>query len=254
MHGPNADPQTLLARLEAARGLARSDSGPLLGQLRSPLLIDWQAGTRVVSIWQPAQPLRADGARQVPWAQLGAVLAGVHRILPPRDLPPHGGRARLVRAARGLVDVGAPAWLVELAHDLHAIRPPVADPACLVHGDLHLGQFAQVDGRWRLLDLDDLGVGDPAVDLGRIAGSWAAGLLEDEAWEGFLSGYREADGPAVPASGDPWLRLDLPARISLVIAVYGMLRDRAAGVQVDADLVDALMTTCLRMTTHPVPS
>ena len=47
----------------------------------------------------------------------------------------------------------------------------------LVHGDWHLGQLARVDAEWRLLDIDDVGLGDPAWDLGRPAGFWAAGLL-----------------------------------------------------------------------------
>jgi hypothetical protein len=51
--------------------------------------------------------------------------------------------------------------------------------------------------------VDDLGVGDPAWDLARPAGFWAAGLIPDDDWAAFLQSFRDAEGPAVPP-GDPW--------------------------------------------------
>ena len=101
---------------------------------------------------------------------------------------------------------------------------PRASPTALVHGDWHLGQLARVDGGWRLLDIDDVGLGDPAWDLGRPAGFWAAGLLGDEQWRAFLDGYRASGGPGVPPDGDPWPRLDLPARCAVFVAAVRELR------------------------------
>jgi predicted trehalose synthase len=43
----------------------------------------------------------------------------------------------------------------------------------LVHGDWHLGQLGRRGEHWVLIDVDDLGVGDPAWDLARPAGFWA---------------------------------------------------------------------------------
>ena len=51
-----------------------------------------------------------------------------------------------------------------------------------------------------LIDVDDLGVGDPAWDLARPAGFWAAGLIPDDDWATFLDAYRDAGGPALPPS------------------------------------------------------
>jgi aminoglycoside phosphotransferase (APT) family kinase protein len=87
----------------------------------------------------------------------------------------------------------------------------------LVHGDFHLGQLGRRDGSDALIDVDDLGVGDPAADLGRPAGFWAAGLIPDADWFAFLDGYSEADGPAVPV-GDPWPVLEPFARAAVIAA------------------------------------
>jgi aminoglycoside phosphotransferase (APT) family kinase protein len=116
-------------------------------------------------------------------------------------------------------------------------------PATLVHGDWHLGQLGHLPGSdaWLLIDVDDLGVGDPAWDLGRPAGFWAAGLIPDDDWATFLAGYRNAGGPAVPHD-DPWPVLEPFARAAVVHAA-------AAGIaHGDADETqDVLMAACERM-------
>jgi aminoglycoside phosphotransferase (APT) family kinase protein len=88
-----------------------------------------------------------------------------------------------------------------------------------VHGDWHLGQLGRrsVNAPWILIDVDDLGVGDPAWDLARPAGFWAAGLIPDDDWAAFLRSYRDAGGPAVP-HGDPWPVLDPFARAAVIQA------------------------------------
>ncbi|WP_203005585.1 phosphotransferase [Frankia nepalensis] len=90
-------------------------------------------------------------------------------------------------------------------------------PRTLIHGDWHLGQLVQTAvGGWRLIDIDDLGVGDPAWDLARPAAWFAAGLLPPEVWARFVDAYRAAGGPALPGEGDPWPAVDLPARTFVV--------------------------------------
>jgi hypothetical protein len=70
-------------------------------------------------------------------------------------------------------------------------------------------------------------------------------LLPDEDWAEFLAAYRAAGGPAVPAEGDAWPRLDIPARAAVVVAAARALN------RVDADgwddAAEALVATCLRM-------
>jgi aminoglycoside phosphotransferase (APT) family kinase protein len=89
----------------------------------------------------------------------------------------------------------------------------------LVHGDWHLGQLGRLSAAtpWLFIDIDDLGVGDPAWDLARPAGFWAAGLIPDDDWAAFLQSYREAGGPAVPP-GDPWSVLEPFARAAVIQA------------------------------------
>ena len=68
-----------------------------------------------------------------------------------------------------------------------------------------------------LIDIDDLGAGDPAWDLARPAGFWAAGLIPDDDWATFLDAYRDAGGSALPRS-DPWPVLEPFARAAVVQA------------------------------------
>jgi aminoglycoside phosphotransferase (APT) family kinase protein len=116
-------------------------------------------------------------------------------------------------------------------------------PTTLVHGDWHLGQLGRRSetAPWLLIDVDDLGVGDPAWDLARPAGFWAAGLIPDEDWAAFLESYRDAGGRAVPP-GDPWPALEPFARAAVVHAA-------AAGIAHgdDDETQSVLRTACTRM-------
>ncbi|AUX44606.1 aminoglycoside phosphotransferase [Sorangium cellulosum] len=102
-------------------------------------------------------------------------------------------------------------------------------------------------GGFRLIDVDDLGTGDPAWDLARPAAWLAAGLLPPEVWWRFLSAYRAAGGRAVPAEGDVWPALDAAARAlavqSAALAVASAGREARPLDEVEEALVDA----CRRM-------
>jgi len=205
-HRPGTDPQPLSERLRVA---ARS------AFLLSPLALDpvW-VGDRWQTMWPRVEVVTQDPAA-LPWHDAGRLLAGLHRE-PLGDFAlPHGGPARLARALARLGD-GPDAAVIRRA--AVGLRPPVVHrPITLVHGDFHLGQLGRREGSYVLIDVDDLGVGDPAADLGRPAGFWAAGLIPDADWFAFLDGYREADGPAVPA-GDPWPVLEPFARAAVIAA------------------------------------
>lgn len=100
-------------------------------------------------------------------------------------------------------------------------------------------------GGWRLIDVDDLGLGDPAWDLGRPAAWYAAGLLPPADWRRLLAGYGAVE------DGGLWLRLDAPARAFAVQgAAQALLRADAAGTELDDEGV-ALVEACGRIAGLP---
>jgi hypothetical protein len=267
LHPAGTDRRLLSARLRAvtAPGLSTCFVQPLV-----PEPVSGPAG-RLVTAW-PRLPVLSPGDQPLPWADAGALLARLHRMPEPAGLPMQGGPARLARAADRAVNLAEHAAARQGPRTLDArllgelgrrLLAEIADPAqrhtpasevsasasvaqtlSVVHGDWHLGQLARADDGWRLIDVDDVGVGAPAWDLARPAGFWAAGLVEDEDWEGFLGGYRAAGGPAVPPTGDPWPALDLAARCAVLIAaVREMVVQPAPG----EDTGEALLAACRRM-------
>lgn len=288
VHHPRTDPQDLRARvrLSAERPCAAYLLAPSTPHVsRSP-------DGRLVTRWPRVEVLCSDAdpdphAAQRIWAVAARLLAGLHRVDVSHlggigaRLPDHGGPARLDRALARLrrLDTATPrmgsirvvtAAAQRVLDDLARIPTGSGGGAArgdgaayrrLAHGDWHLGQLGRLrqpdpadrcDG-WRLLDVDDLGVGDPAWDLGRPAGFWAAGLLDDDMWSTFLESYRAAGGPALP-HGDPWPALDIPARAAVVVAAVRELtrceahRDDAPSDHPHSDdTADALVRACARM-------
>ncbi|TWV31993.1 aminoglycoside phosphotransferase family protein, partial [Streptomyces misionensis] len=107
------------------------------------------------------------------------------------------------------------------------------------------------DGPWRLIDVDDLGLGVPAWDLARPAAWYACGLLPPDTWTRFLAAYRAARGPAVPAAGDPWPALDVPAR-ALTVQTAALAITKALTAHRPLDEAErALVGACARMTAVP---
>jgi hypothetical protein len=211
LHRPGTDPRALRQRLRVA---ARSDC------FLSPLDPEPEAvGDRWQTRWPRVDVVAPEPA--VPWAEAARLLARLHAE-PIVDIAlPQGGPARLARALARLQ--GPNADLIRRAA-AGLTGPTSGRPFTLVHGDFHLGQLGWCRGQLGrssgvlvLIDVDDLGVGDPAADLARPAGFWAAGLLPDEAWHAFLDGYRSGGGPGLPP-GDPWPVLEPFARAAVVAA------------------------------------
>ena len=258
VHHPRVDPTALGARLAVVTSLAAYD---LFVQPLAATATFEPLTRRLVTAWPRVEVLGPDDD-DLPWAAAGALLARLHATAPPRgDRSPagHGGAERLARAVRrvetlpvgdddrhrlGSLGARLVAELGEVSEDSHRAGPA---PTTLVHGDWHLGQLARVDGGWRLLDIDDVGLGDPAWDLGRPAGFWAAGLVGDGDWHAFLAGYRASGGPGVPpdgADGDPWPRLDLAARCAVFVATVRELGSPSASSENSAS---DLLQACARM-------
>ena len=231
LHRPGTDPRALTTRLRIAAG-----SGSLLCPLTT---IPRQVGSRWRTLW-PLVETVVPQPECAPWAEAGRLLARLHEEVPPRHAPPHGWKHRLRRMLRSADEVTIRRAAAALPGEVWRAGSPDR-PTTLVHGDWHLGQLGRRAGTWVLIDVDDLGVGDPVWDLARPAGFWAAGLIPDDDWAAFLQSYRDADGPAVP-QGDPWPVLEPFARAAVIHAA-------ASGVAHgdDDETQSALLAACARM-------
>ncbi|MER5543591.1 aminoglycoside phosphotransferase family protein [Streptomyces sp. NPDC002589] len=255
-HAPGTDPAELTLRLAMAARLQDVLLAPLV-PTPTPLR------DRLVTFWPYGAPVDPDARDAVPWEATATLLARLHRTAPLDGLPPMRGPAKVARALARLRTApraethpaagpvlrawaALPAWA-------RAEAPLPGTPA-LCHGDLHLGQLVRhpaPDGPWRLIDIDDLGTGVPAWDLARPAAWYACGLLPADEWTRFLGAYRRAGGPAVPAAGDPWPVLDVPARaLTVQTAALALTKALTAGRPLD-EVEQQLVDACARMA--PIP-
>lgn len=189
-----------------------------------------------------------------------AQVAPRHR---PARLPPMRGPAKAARALARMRRVPGDAhaaaaraveqaWLALPAWCRAEEPPPHTGTLC--HGDFHLGQlvrYPQPAGEWHLIDVDDLGLGDPAWDLARPACWFATGLLPAADWECFLGGYvgtlRATGAGEGLAADDPWPRLDAPARaLTVQSAALSLAKAREAGRALD-EAEEACVAACTRI-------
>ncbi|MFE9609362.1 phosphotransferase [Streptomyces sp. NPDC006012] len=278
-HAPDTDPAGLAFRLATAARVPDVFVPPL-GTAPATL------GDRLATLWPYGTPVDPDTPDDAPWEAAGDLLARLHRTPADVAVP-----ARLHRTSEAAAVPGPPCpapapppmrgprkaaraitrLRTALTHaDTPAAPPvlrawaalpgwargtsPMPGPAVLCHGDLHLGQLVRYpapDGPWRLIDVDDLGVGVPAWDLARPAAWYACGLLAPDEWTRFLGAYRAAGGPAVPARADPWPALDVPARaLTVQTAALAITKARAADRPLD-EAERALIDACARMECAP---
>jgi aminoglycoside phosphotransferase (APT) family kinase protein len=245
VHRAGTDPRDLATRLRVAARLGADGTGPLATPLST---VPERFGSRLRTRWPRIEtvPHQPDTA---PWADAGRLLARLHAETITDDARSlqQGAPQRLRRTMYALNHHGPANVITRAASSLAMwVWHPGAPwrPETLVHGDWHLGQLARrPGGPWTLIGIDDLGVGDPAWDLARTAGFWAAGLLPDEDWHAFLDAYRDAGGVAVPsAPADPWEVLEPFARAAVVqAAATGAVNGR------DDETQDLLVAACARM-------
>ncbi|WP_089103195.1 aminoglycoside phosphotransferase family protein [Streptomyces hyaluromycini] len=253
-HAPGTDPAALTLRLATAARLPGVFLPPLTPAPAA--FVD----DRPVTLWPYGAPVDPDAPDAAPWEAAATLLALLHRTPPAPATPPMRGPAKaahaIARLQEALAGAGAHpaappvlrAWAA--LPDWARAEAPMPGPRTLCHGDLHLGQLVRhpaPEGPWRLIDVDDLGVGVPAWDLARPASWYACGLLPPDEWTRFLTAYRAAGGPAVPAEGDPWPALDVPARALTVqtgarYLAKALVADRPLD-EVEQSLIDA----CARM-------
>ncbi|WP_328772873.1 aminoglycoside phosphotransferase family protein [Streptomyces sp. NBC_00286] len=255
-HAPGTDAGDLAARMAVAAHTA------LDGVLLAPLAASAaELYGRLVTFWPYGTPVDPETPEAAPWGEAATLLARLHRTpeaVLPSGLPAMRGPAKAARAVARLHTAGphpaaAPvlrAWSVLPAWARDEASMP--DTRTLCHGDLHLGQLVRDSGgAWLLIDIDDLGVGEPAWDLARPAAWFACGLLPPEEWTRFLTAYQKAEGPALPADTDPWHALDIPARaLTVQTGALAIAKAMAAGRALD-EVEGAVIDACDRMAAHP---
>lgn len=241
-HSARDDPEALRPRLRAAASAALS--GVMLAPLEPEVL---SAAGRAVTVWPAGRPIaQDDDPGTAPWEEGARLLARLHAVpltlLP--ALPPAGGPARAARAVGRMPGDGPVEQLIRRAFKELPDPPPA--PGLLTHGDWHLGQLVHRE-RWLLIDVDDLGVGDPAWDLARPAAWYAAGLLEPAVWERFLGAYLASGGPALGPGDDPWRWLDVPARaLTIQLAATAVVNAGREGRELD-EVEHSLIEACNRI-------
>ncbi|MFF3342320.1 phosphotransferase family protein [Streptomyces flavidovirens] len=289
-HAPDTDPAALTARIAvAAHPLLAGILLPPLpvpAAARGGAFTTVLYG-RPLTLWPYGTPVDPEDPDAAPWEDAATLLARLHAIAPgalqlPAPLPPMRGPAKAARAIARMraaagphpatattavlrAWAGLPAWARDEA-------PPPPGRAALCHGDLHLGQLvrhsadapstdapstgapsldAPSTDRWLLIDVDDMGIGDPAWDLARPAAWYAAGLLAPDVWVRFLGAYRSAGGTAVRTDGDPWPQLDVPAR-ALTVQTAALALAKSAAENRPLDEVEEMMIeACARIASLP---
>ncbi|MGW2570184.1 phosphotransferase family protein [Streptomyces sp. NPDC001537] len=253
-HAPHTSRTDLTPRLTTATQFP----GILLAPL-TPTPVDLHG--RLVTFWPYGTPVDPDTPDAAPWEPAATLLARLHRTPVETPLPPMRGPAKAARAiARLKATAAAHRATAPVLRAWTTLPPwaraeaPMPDTTSLCHGDLHLGQLVRhpaPDGPWLLIDVDDLGTGVPAWDLARPAAWYACGLLPPDEWTRFLTAYRTAGGPAVPAAGDPWPALDIPAR-ALTVQTAARATAKAAAENRPLDEVEvSMIDACARMASLP---
>ncbi|WP_433256227.1 phosphotransferase family protein [Streptosporangium sp. CA-135522] len=252
-HAPGAEEAPLAARMRVVAHPALREI--MLEPVAEEVTV---VGDRLVTVWPAGTPVDHRDPDEAPWEAAARLLARLHavpaRALPP--LPPAGGPARVAGTVARLDGDSAAERVVRQA--LACLPALDAGPGSTTHGDWHMGQLVRIRGEWILIDVDDLGIGDPAWDLARPAAWFAAGLLEPQVWHRFLSAYRAAGGRAA-GDGDPWERLDLPAQAMTVqLTAAAVAAAKREGRPLD-EVEQVLIDTCQRIVRfrsacHSVPT
>jgi hypothetical protein len=263
-HAPGTSAEMLLRRLEFAASARTILVVPL--PIGGPGTYLREHGGRLITCWTAGEPVDPADADAAPWRYAAGLLARLHCLgaslgiepllgTPPGSvLPPAGTPARVRGALRSLRSAldrhavpEAPArHVLAAAATLPSAAPP-ARPA-VVHGDWHLGQLVQIaPAQWRLIDIDDLGIGAPAWDLARPAAWYAAGLLAPDVWTEFLTAYRAAGG-VLGERDEPWpTELELPARAATVyLGACSLLRAEREGTPISED-EELILASCARI-------
>src|SRR5438477_1073033 len=197
----------------AAEGHAALGSAAAAGALlfRAPRLVGYWPAARVLAVEEVAGiPLAAvqPADRSRAFRETGAALASLHSApIAPARIWSLGDEARVLERASDVLREAAPGeqpGLEELRARIIAALASLPPEAAPIHRDFHPGQVLWDPGAGvALLDLDDLALGHPLLDVGNftahlrleaIRSPDEAGVLSGLARE-FLDSYRASRGP-----------------------------------------------------------
>ncbi len=151
------------------------------------------ADGHLATVWPLGDPPGNDPAES-----LAPILAALHDVAPVDGLPRWAGferghyRTALARAGNvpsELVDE-VTARLAQLESDF-----PSWSTDRVVHGDPHLGNLVTIDGRHLLIDLDDVALGCPEIDLAPMRTSYARFENIPGDWDRYLEAYNRPIDP-----------------------------------------------------------
>lgn len=130
-----------------------------------------------------------------PAVTLAPLLATLHQVEPVGGLSVWEGFERGHRRVEIARTGGVPSSLVdEVAGRLERLQAefPEWSTDHVVHGDPHAGNVVKVDNRHLLIDLDDLALGCPEIDLAPMQTSYSRFDGVPGSWESFLGSYGRA--------------------------------------------------------------
>lgn len=172
----------------AARALLGGSRLPVPTARPEGIVADLQMTAQHVVAGEPLD----DPVSQAPW--VGSVLARLHRAEAPaslRTLDPLPGALASARTVTKLVPE-LTHRTTELVERLARSRPAGTVTWC--HGDFHRGQLLAAGDTLSVLDTDECGVGDPALDLATFAAHLHDGLEGSQRIHAVLDGLVEGYG------------------------------------------------------------
>lgn len=186
----------------------------------------FQIEDRLFTVWPAAETHLPNSVDQFEWVESAQLLASLHNlsVRTKRLVRPAGWLGRLghlktkIEACRAFPDERK--TLLAALETLPRFSSTTwhENNTSLVHGDWHPGQVVRSSNQLKLIDCDDVGLGNPMWDLARVAGWSLAGVISHEVWTSFFNHYAAARQLTNQQIETVWQNLELPARAATILS------------------------------------